>query len=89
MPWKECHVMDERLRFVARLLDGERMTTLCEEFGISPEDGLQNLRPLQSLGRAGADGPQSPPAAARESAADNHRTSDRSAQETVPDVGRT
>ena len=24
MPWKECHVMDERLRFVARLLDGER-----------------------------------------------------------------
>jgi hypothetical protein len=23
MPWKECSVMDERLRFVARLLDGE------------------------------------------------------------------
>ena len=22
MPWKECHVMDERLRFVARLLEG-------------------------------------------------------------------
>ena len=21
MPWKECHVMDERLRFVARLLE--------------------------------------------------------------------
>ena len=27
--------MDERLRFVARPLDGERMTTLREEFGIS------------------------------------------------------
>src|SRR5262245_53677210 len=27
MPWKECHVMDERVRFVARLLDDERMTT--------------------------------------------------------------
>ena len=26
MPWKECHVEDERLRFVARLLDGETMT---------------------------------------------------------------
>jgi hypothetical protein len=26
MPWKECHVVDERLRFVARLLDGEKMT---------------------------------------------------------------
>jgi hypothetical protein len=24
MPWKECHVMDERVRFVARLLDGEK-----------------------------------------------------------------
>jgi hypothetical protein len=23
MPWKECSVMDERLRFVAQLLDGE------------------------------------------------------------------
>ena len=29
MPWKECHVMDERLRFVARLLDGEKMAPLC------------------------------------------------------------
>ena len=25
MPWKECHVMDERVRFVARLLDGEKV----------------------------------------------------------------
>ena len=24
MPWKECHVVDERLRFIARLLDGEK-----------------------------------------------------------------
>jgi transposase len=41
MPWKECHVMDERLRFVARLLDGERMTTLCVEFGISRKTGYK------------------------------------------------
>ena len=34
MPWKECSVMDERLRFVARLLDGEAMTDVCREFGI-------------------------------------------------------
>jgi hypothetical protein len=26
MPWKECHVVDERVRFVARLLDGETMS---------------------------------------------------------------
>ena len=25
MPWKESSVMEERLRFVARLLDGEAM----------------------------------------------------------------
>jgi hypothetical protein len=25
MPWQECRKMDERLRFIARLLDGERM----------------------------------------------------------------
>jgi putative transposase len=29
MPWKECHVMDERVRFVARLLDGEKIAVLC------------------------------------------------------------
>ena len=35
MPWKECHVMDERRRFVARLLEGEKMAPLCAEFRIS------------------------------------------------------
>ena len=41
MPWKECHVEDERLRFVARRLDGESMTTLCAEFGISRKTGYK------------------------------------------------
>jgi putative transposase len=41
MPWKECHVMDERVRFVARLLDGEKMATLCAEFGISRKTGYK------------------------------------------------
>jgi putative transposase len=41
MPWKECHIMDERLRFVARLLDGEKMAVLCEEFGISRKTGYK------------------------------------------------
>ena len=35
MPWKECSVMDERLRFVAQLLDGEPMAEVCRTFGIS------------------------------------------------------
>ena len=41
MPWKECHVMDERVRFVARLLDGEKMAALCAEFGISRKTGYK------------------------------------------------
>ena len=36
MPWKECSVTQERLRFVARLLDGEGMSEVCRDFGISP-----------------------------------------------------
>jgi putative transposase len=31
--------MDERLRFVARLLDGEKMAIVCREFGISRKMG--------------------------------------------------
>ena len=41
MPWKECQPMDERLRFVARLLDGEKMAPLCVEFGISRKTGYK------------------------------------------------
>ncbi len=35
MPWRTCKPMDEKLKFVARLLDGEKMAALCREFGIS------------------------------------------------------
>src|SRR6266481_1113555 len=41
MPWKECSVMDERLRFVARLLDGEAMSEVCRAFGISRKTGYK------------------------------------------------
>jgi transposase InsO family protein len=41
MPWKESSVMEERLRFVARLLEGETMTVLCREFGISRKTGYK------------------------------------------------
>src|SRR3954447_20172592 len=41
MPWKESSVMDERLRFVARLLDGEAMSEMCREFGISRKTGYK------------------------------------------------
>ena len=41
MPWKECKLMDERLKFVARCLDGEKMSALCREFGISRTTGYK------------------------------------------------
>jgi transposase InsO family protein len=41
MPWKECSVMDERVRFVGRLLDGEAMSDVCREFGISRKTGYK------------------------------------------------
>ena len=41
MPWKECHVEDERLRFVARLMEGQPMSALCAEFGISRKTGYK------------------------------------------------
>lgn len=41
MPWKECSVMDERVQFVARRLDGEPMVALCREFGISRKTGYK------------------------------------------------
>ncbi len=28
MPWRESNLMDERLKFVARLLDGEKMAVV-------------------------------------------------------------
>jgi transposase InsO family protein len=41
MPWKEYSVMEERMRFVVRLLDGEPMSEMCREFGISRKTGYK------------------------------------------------
>src|SRR5213593_1496344 len=50
MPWKECHVMDERLRFVARLLEGEKMAPLCAAFGISRKTGYKLFERYKDCG---------------------------------------
>ena len=39
MPWKESSAMDERLRLVARLVEGEAMTDLCRASGIFRKTG--------------------------------------------------
>ena len=49
MPWKECSVVEERLRFVARLLDGEAMTELCRELGISAKPATRSLTATRSM----------------------------------------
>lgn len=41
MPWRQCSAMEERLRFVARLLEGEGMSAVCREFGISRKTGYK------------------------------------------------
>ena len=41
--------MDERVKFIARLLDGETMSGLCEEFSISRKTGYKILEALPRL----------------------------------------
>ncbi len=52
MPWKACSAMEERLRFVARLLEGEAMTDVCREFGISRKTGYKILARYKEEGSA-------------------------------------
>src|SRR5687767_2412615 len=42
MPWKETSPVNERVKFVAALLEGdENFTELCERFGISRKQGYK------------------------------------------------
>lgn len=53
MPWKETSVMDERVKFIGRLLGGEKMASLCREFGISRVTGHKIWNRYQQSGAAG------------------------------------
>jgi transposase len=53
MPWKERSVMDERMRFVIRLKDGEAMASLCREFGISRKTGYKIFERYEQCGLEG------------------------------------
>src|SRR6201984_2817093 len=53
MPWKECSVMDERVKCVARRLAGEPMADLCREFGISRKTGYKIFERYQECGVQG------------------------------------
>jgi putative transposase len=45
--------MDERLRFVARLLDGEKMAALCREFDVSRKTGYKIFQRYKDCGLEG------------------------------------
>lgn len=52
MPWKVTNPVSERMKFLARLQAGERMTDLCEEFGISRKAGYRLRDRFATLGVA-------------------------------------
>jgi transposase len=56
MPWRKCSVMDERMRFVIRLKDGESMASLCREFEISRKTGYKILQRYEQCGVEGLSG---------------------------------
>ena len=45
--------MDERLRFVHRLIEGEKMAPLCAEFGISRKTGYKIYERYKDCGTGG------------------------------------
>jgi len=45
--------MEDRLRFVARLLDGEKMAPLCREFGIARKTGYKIFNRYKGCGIEG------------------------------------
>jgi len=53
MPWQECSKVDERLKFVARLLEGEKMAVLCREFDISRKTGHKIFNRYKETGLEG------------------------------------
>jgi hypothetical protein len=87
MPWKECHVMDERVRFISRLLDGEKMARLCAEFGISRKTGYKIYRRYKGCGVDGLTDRSRRPPAARQPAPRADRQAHRPAEAGIPDVG--
>ena len=50
MPWTETCVVDERVRFIGRVMDGEKVVDLCREFGISRKTGYKFLERYEKYG---------------------------------------
>lgn len=53
MPWKGQTPVDLRVEFISRLRKGERLTALCDEFGISRKTGHKFKKRFEEGGAAG------------------------------------
>lgn len=53
MPWKETCVMDERVQFIARYMDGEKLVDLSREFGVSRKTAYKFIQRYQKYGIEG------------------------------------
>jgi transposase InsO family protein len=53
MPWTEYSVVTERMKFITRHQQGEKMTDLCREFGISRKTGYKFLERYSEFGAEG------------------------------------
>lgn len=51
MGWMECKKMDEKLKFIARFLEGEKMAPLCREFGITRPTGYKLIDRYKLMGQ--------------------------------------
>ncbi len=50
MAWLECNKMEQKLKFIARLLEGEKMAPLCREFNISRKTGYKIWNRYKQMG---------------------------------------
>src|SRR5476649_1576181 len=53
MPWKVTQPMEERKKFIRRLLSGDSMAGMCREFGISRKTGHKIYNRFLQRGEAG------------------------------------
>lgn len=53
MSWKESVLMDERMKFIGHLLEGEKMAEVCRKFGISRRTGYKFWERYKKVGLEG------------------------------------
>ena len=88
MPWKERSIVEERMRFVLRLKDGEGMSSLCREFGISRVTGYKIYERYKECGLEGLTDRARTPYRLRQQASRATRSHDRHLAAGKADLGR-